>query len=161
MMLRSTSVGAVLVLAVLLAGCGESKASQCDKLAMTLRGAAKKEMAASAGMGDKSGAEPEIVRAFKRSAVAVERELDDWQLKRPDKGLSEKGAVTIKAYADAVRAVEAKEPLKASLTAYADAVEAVWEFSKQRVEADTHDKGHQILKQMEVEEQKVVAWCAN
>ena len=163
MMLRSFHIGLLVMTSALLAGCSENKASQCEKLALTLTGAAKKEMPASTGLGDKSGGSgSEISRAFKRSSLAVERELDDWQLKRPDKATSDKGAITIKAYANAVGAFEAKDPtLKANVKAYTDAVLGVWEFSKERVDGDMRAKGLETIKKVEAEEQKLTAWCAN
>jgi hypothetical protein len=159
MMARTATAALLLVCAGLLAGC-ENRASQCDKIALSIRGVVKKEMAASAALPEGNSQDKEIVRALKRAAIAMDRELDDWQLKRPDKMTSDKGASTIKNFADAVRAIEVSdEGLKGFLKAYADAVQALWEFSKERVEPSSHDKGHDIEAKIALEQEKIVIWC--
>jgi hypothetical protein len=159
MMARTATAALLLVCAGLLTGC-ENKAAQCDKLAMSIRGVVKKEMAASASVPESTTQDKEIVRALKRAAMAMDRELDDWQLKRPDKNTSDKGASTIKNFADAVRAMEVSdEGLKGFLKAYADAVQGLWEFSKERVEPNSHEKAHEIEAKIALEQEKIIIWC--
>jgi hypothetical protein len=156
---RTASAALLLICTGLLAGC-QDRAGQCDKLAMSIRGVVKKEMAASASVAEGTTQDKEIVRALKRASMAMDRELDDWQLKRPDKGTHPKGAETIKNYAEAIRKIEVgDEGLKGFFKSYVDQVMVLWEFSKERVEPNYHDKAHEIEAKIALEQEKIAIWC--
>jgi len=149
-----------MICAGLLPAC-QDKAGQCDKLAMSIRGVVKKEMAASAAVPEAVSQDKEIVRALKRASMAMDRELDDWQLKRPDKMSHPKGAETIKNYADGIRKLEVSDDgLRGFMKAYSDQVLALWEFSKERVEPNSHEKGHEIEQKIALEQEKIGIWCS-
>ncbi|MBI5534071.1 MAG: hypothetical protein HY898_15220 [Deltaproteobacteria bacterium] len=161
MMWRRGSFLILLVAAALIGGC-EDKKAKCDKLALSIRGAAKKEMPVAGDLPDPKATpgETDISRALRRSSAAISREYDDWMLKRPDKMTSPKGATSIKQYSEALLAMEIKdEALKGHVKTYSDAVKAVWEQSKERVDADAKAKEEAAIAAVEATHASIVGWC--